>query len=79
MSYTRKCNFLFSHMGYVPLTVVLCALSVSELMLVAYAFKTEQGNKVLKCVTCEEGEYLFKAWSRLTIQKFQFQLPDTLR
>jgi hypothetical protein len=55
MSYTRKCNFLFSHIGYLPLTAVLCALSVSELMLVAYPLKTELGNKVLRCVTCESG------------------------
>lgn len=53
MCYTRKSNFIFSHIDYLPLTVVLRALSVCELMLVAYPHKTEQGKKVLKCVTCE--------------------------
>jgi hypothetical protein len=55
VSCTRKCNFLFSHIGYVPRTVVLYAVSVSMLMLVACTFKAEQVNKVLKCVTCEGG------------------------
>ena len=32
-------------------------LSFSELMLVAYPLKTEQGSKMLKCVT-SEGEWI---------------------